>query len=78
LDNNTGQKIMYQVIVAQKELASTEAHHIDDGCEWVVEGDYGFLGCYKTQGQAWKAALDELASINKYAGAIVAEIQLNA
>lgn len=69
---------MLQIIVSAKELATTEQDQIDAGCKWVVEGDYGYLGSYKTQAQAWKAALDEVASINLYAGAIVTELQLNA
>lgn len=69
---------MYQIIVSAKELAVTESEHIEAGHNWVVEGDYGYLGSYKTQAQAWKAAQDEVISVNTYAGDVVAEIQLNA
>lgn len=67
----------FQIIVAAKELAEF-AEHAEPGHDWIVEGDYGFLGSFKTEGQAWAHANAEVANLNEVRGAGTVEAVLNA
>lgn len=69
---------MFLITVTAARHAETSAEHIEPGDAWVVEGDYGFMGSFKTQGEAWQAAQAEAAAINASSGAGTVDLQLNA
>lgn len=46
---------MSDIIVSAVEHAAC-AEHAEPGHRWVVEGDFGFLGSYKTHAEALEAA----------------------
>lgn len=67
----------FQIIVSHKDF-SDSAEHMEAGHDWSVEGDYGFLGSFKTEGQAWAFAQEEAANLNDQRGEGTVEVQLSA
>ncbi len=67
----------YTIVVSVKELTEV-AEFADAGHDWVLDGDYGFLGSFATQSEAWARAEEEAEGINYRDGAGTVSVQLNA
>lgn len=67
----------FQLIVAHKDF-SEFPQGFDAGHEWSVEGDYGFLGSFTTQKEAWAFAESEISGAHNGGVVLDAEVVLNA
>lgn len=67
----------YQLIVSSKDQ-SESADLFEVGHEWSVEGDYGFLGSFNTQKEAWGFAEKEISGAYNGGTKLDAEVVLNA